>query len=256
MSSSTEEILIDYLDNTLAPEQHQQVMNLLETDANTQQSLETLQLSVALIREQAILEQVQDARASFAGGAKLVAMPASRGTAVVRSFSRSFMKVAAVLLLVIAVGGIVKYTNTSNTSVYMDNYSSFDVATARGNNNDDAVELAYRKKDWKTVETLVAAEKEKTAKNWFLAGMAALELKEYNQAIASFNAVIQKNKGAADAYYQDEAEYYLAMSYLAANRGADALPILQKIRADKDHIFYKKARTISALDLKVLSLKN
>ncbi|HTL07016.1 MAG TPA: hypothetical protein VL307_02125 [Chitinophagaceae bacterium] len=256
MSSSKEEILIDYLDNNLSPEDREKVVTLLQTDEDAQQSLDALQWSVAAIREQAIVDQVQQVRASLASSAKIVALPANRSTGIVRSFTRNSMKVAAILFLLVTAGGIIKYSTTSNTSVYMDNFSSFDIATARGNSSDDAVELAYRKKDWKAVEDIAAAANEKTAKNAFLAGMAALELKDYNQAIASFSAVLQKNSRATEAYYQDEAEYYLAMSYLAANRGAAALPILQKIRADKDHIFYKKARAISALDLQVLSLKN
>ena len=56
--------------------------------------------------------------------------------------------------------------------------------------------------------------------------------------------------------YQDEAEYYLGMSYLAAKQPAEGVAILKKIRADKDHLFYKKASAISALDLKLLELKN
>jgi hypothetical protein len=63
-------------------------------------------------------------------------------------------------------------------------------------------------------------------------------------------------KNPATAIFQDETEYYLAMSYLANSEAAQALPILEKIKADKNHLYNERVENISSIDLKVLDLKS
>ena len=61
---------------------------------------------------------------------------------------------------------------------------------------------------------------------------------------------------SGDNYFQDEADYYLALCYLAVNKTELAIPIIEKIKADTSHIYNKKAKGISAIDLKVLQYKH
>jgi len=256
MSRSNEEILIDYLDNRLEGEERLGAEQLIREDAAAAQELESFRFTVELIREAAVAEQVMEVRKSFYSTAKVVAIRKKESGAVVHSFSKNVLRVAAIVLLLVGASGVYKYSITNTSSVYEQNFTSFDLETSRGSNNDGELEKAYRNKNWTGVENIFNAQKEKTIKSWFLAGMANMELKNYTAAIISFNEVVSLNKRGAESYYQDEAEYYLAMSYLAAKQPKDAVTVLKKIRSDKDHLFYKKASSISALDLKVLELKN
>lgn len=256
MSFSKEQILIDYLDNSLGGEELVKAEQLIREDASAASELEYLRFSVELIREAAVLEQVNAVRTSFSAGAKVVSIEKKESGAVVRSFSKNMLRIAATVLLLVGAASMYKYSTTNASSVYNQNFASFDLSTSRGSNNDGELEKAYRNKNWTAVESLFSVQKEKTVKSWFLAGMAEMELKNYTAAIVSLNEVITLNKTYTESYYQDEAEYYLALSYLGANKPAEGVAILKKIRGDKDHLFYKKASAIPALDLKLLELKN
>ena len=89
----------------------------------------------------------------------------------------------------------------------------------------------------------------------FLAGMADLELKRYNDAIEHFEQVIAVNAQSGSDYFQDEAQYYLAISWLAKDKVNEALPILEKIRADKNHLYHDKVEQMSFLDLRLVQYK-
>jgi tetratricopeptide (TPR) repeat protein len=256
MSPSKEEILIDYLDNRLEGEERMNAEQLIREDASAGQVLEDLRLSVALIREAAVLEQVTEVRKAFNSTAKLVPIQKKESGAIVRSFSKTALRIAASVLLLLGAASAYKYAFTSASSVYDQNFTSFELGTSRGTNSDSELEKVYRNKNWAGVENIFSAQKEKTSKSFFLAGMADMELKNYDKAISSFNAVMSLNINSTDPSYQDEAEYYLAMSYLAAKKPTEGVAILRKIRSDKDHLFYKKASAIPALDLKLLELKN
>ena len=255
MSPSNEQILIDYLDNILDGEDRQQAEKLIGDDAAAAKELADLQFSVELVREVGVLEQVQEVRNSFAAGAKLVPMQKKENGAVVRSFSRNVFRVAAMVVVILGAASVYKYSNTTTASIFNENYASYELTSSRGTNNDGDLETAYRNKNWTGAETAFSQLTAKTAKSWFLAGMASMELKKYDQATAYFKEVIKINSNSSEPVYQDEAEYYQAMSWLAAQHPAEGLAILKKIRSDKDHLFYKKANAINALDLKVLDIK-
>jgi tetratricopeptide (TPR) repeat protein len=255
MSPSNEEILIDYLDNRLEGAERANAAQLIHEDATAAQEFGDLQFSVELIREAGIFEQVNAIRTTFTSGAKVVSIQKKEDGAIVRSFSKNALRIAAAVLLVVGAATTFKYATTSSSSVYNQNFDSFELSTSRGNNNDGELEQAYRNKNWTAVENLFAGQKEKTTKAWFLDGMAEMELKNYPTAILSFKEVLQMNSNNANVQYQDEAEYYLAMANLAAGKSAEGVAILKKIRNDKEHLFYKKASAISGLDLKLLELK-
>ncbi len=255
MSPQNEQILVDYLDNSLEGEARLQAEQLLREDAAAAQELEHLRFSVELIRETSVLDQVKEVRKSFLSGAKIVPFEKKESGAVVRSFSKTILRIAAVLLLVAGSASVYKYMATTTGSVYDKNFTSFELETSRGSNTDGEIEKAYRNKSWTSVENIFNAQKDKTSKSWFLAGMADMELKNYPAAILSFNTVMNVNRNNAVPQYQDEASYYLALSYLAAKQTTEGVAILKKIRADKDHLYNKKALSIPALDLKLLELK-
>jgi tetratricopeptide (TPR) repeat protein len=85
--------------------------------------------------------------------------------------------------------------------------------------------------------------------------MANLELKKYSEAIDAFGQVIAANAKSGDNYFQDEAEYYLALAYLASNQATKAMPLLEKIRADKNHLYNEKVNTMSSIDFGILRYK-
>jgi tetratricopeptide (TPR) repeat protein len=255
MSPSNEILLIDYIDNNLETEDRLHAEQLIREDGQAANELKAFQFAVELIREAGLQAQVAAARKEFQAGAKLIPIGKKDGGTVVRSMYKNVFRVAAMVVLFLGAAAIYEYAATNASGVFDKNYTSFDLNTSRGNNTDGDIEKAYRNKDWAAVKNIFNGQKEKSTKAWFLSGMADMELKNYTTAIASFKEVMNQNKGRADEYFQEEAEYYLAMSYLAAGQPVEGVAILQKIRADKNHLFNKKAAEMSSMDLKVLELK-
>ena len=255
MSANKEEILIDYLDNRLEGEERLSAEQLIREDPAAAQELAEFEFSVELIREAALLEQVIGVRKEF-NTAKVIPLQKKESGVVKGSFSRNALRIAASVLFLVGAASVYKYSVTSTASVYEQQFSSFELGASRGNNHEGELETAYRNKNWTAVENIFTAQKEKTTKSWFLAGMADMELKNYAVAILSFQEVIKLNRNNPAPSYQDEAEYYLAMSWLAAKQPVPAVAMLRKIRQDKEHLFYKKASAMSALDLQLLELKH
>ena len=87
---------------------------------------------------------------------------------------------------------------------------------------------------------------------YMIAGVAFLESNQPERAISNFSKVIQQNADAKTDYFEDDAEYYLAMSYLKNRQPQKALPILEKIQADPGHPYNSKLSKWFILKVKSL----
>ncbi len=249
MSANNQQILIDHLDKTLQGESLPEAEVLIRTDSQAQKDWEWLQLTVEAVQHHALHARVSAVREQMQQGRLLsVSRPAVRPV-------RAVLRVAAAAMLVIGTVIVYKFATVTPAGFYSGNYTSYELSTTRGSGETSAVEQAYRNKNWNEVISAYNALPLKTNRDHFLAGVAALELKEFTQAAEHFSAVLTSNSQTGDNYFQDEAEYYLAMSYLANDEKEKAISILKKIKADNGHLYHQKVNEMSATDLKVLELK-
>jgi tetratricopeptide (TPR) repeat protein len=175
---------------------------------------------------------------------------------MVRSLYKKYsLRAAACMLIVASSAFLFKYLSISSQSLYDRYYSSYDLNTARGAGDEQPIAKAYDAKDWSTVLSLAGTAKTKDNQTEFLAGMADLELKQYDDAISHFEEVIAVNSHAGTDYYQDESEYYLAISWLARNKVNEAMPILEKIRSNVHHQYHEKVAKMSFFDLRLAQYK-
>jgi tetratricopeptide (TPR) repeat protein len=253
MSQNSENILIDHLDNLLSGISLPETDELIRSDKNIAKEWHCLLYAVDGIREAGLYEQVSAVRKQYQTQQSFMSKPAG---GIVRSIYRNAFRVAACLFLLVGAAAIYKYNTVSSGSVYNDYYSSFELNTSRSSEAEGPIEQAFRDKKWEEVISLSEVSGPKPIKAEFLNAMANMELKKYEKAIDAFKQVIAANEKSGDSYFQDEAEYYLAMSYLANNKAAEALPILKKIKSDKNHIYNAKVKNMSALDLKILDYKS
>ncbi|HTQ27720.1 MAG TPA: tetratricopeptide repeat protein [Puia sp.] len=251
MSQNKEQILIDYLDSSLQGAAPITVAQLIREDQDMAATWLNLQLSVDIIREAGLRERVARIRRQYEQNRSASGKPA-----VVRRLNYKLLFRAAACVILLAGAAILyKYSTTTPEMLYSKYYTTYDLGTSRGEGHAEAMERAYRQKQWEVVLSLQASSKETDNKTLFLSGMAAMELKKYNQAIEDFQQVLNRNLQTRDTYFQDEAEYYLAMSYLASQQTDQAITILTKIRADKNHLFYKRVHNMSSLDWEILRYK-
>ena len=251
MEQSKQNLLVDHLDKNLEGEALQQAEGLIRDDQEAAKEWQNLQTAVEAIQETGVYDQVGAIRNQY----KAQQSGNVKSGAIVRGMSKNVLRIAATVLILIGAAVAYKYTTVNPTSMYNDYYTSFDLGTTRGSDNTDAIEEAYRNKDWNAVIALSNGLILKSNKIFFLSGMANLELKNYTAAIGTFSFILESNKRTKATSFQDEAEYYLALAYLGDNQPANALPLLEKIKADNDHLYHDKVQKMST-DLKVLEYKS
>jgi tetratricopeptide (TPR) repeat protein len=70
--------------------------------------------------------------------------------------------------------------------------------------------------------------------------MAWLQLYNYDRCISGLRKIIDKNQETGTRTMNEEAEYYLALAYIA-NKDFDlALPLLNKMHDNPDHKFHDR----------------
>jgi len=254
MESRYEHLLVNYLDRTLEESEMREIEELIHNDMEVRNQWQFMQLAVQAVEYAALNDQVAAVKDQFRAIHPLEVISEPRKG--VRVMMRNVYKVAACLLfLVIAAAGY-KYISTSATQVYKESFIPYTLGTSRGSSAINDIEQAYRNQNWKQVLTAFDNATEKDNKTLFLAGMANMHLQQYAAADKLFEQVLAHNAQTGDDYFQDEAQYYLAMSYLANNQTKEAITILQQIRTNKNHLYNRQASQISSTDLRILAFKS
>jgi tetratricopeptide (TPR) repeat protein len=270
MSLQKTNALIDHLDKDFAgsndqvsPETAAATARMISEDEEAAKEWAYLKLAVDAVQEAGLYQQVAAVRQTWesqtenASDTPIQDHPPAENPSggVVRNLYRNMMRAAAIILVVLAGGAIFKYVRLSSSSLYSEYYASYELNTSRGAAGQDAIEQAFTARNWTEVLTLSADAKTSSNKSEFLAGMADLELKRFDDAIAHFEQIIASNTHSGQDYFEDEAEYYLAMSWLAKRKVNEAMPILEKIRANKSHLYHDKVEKMSFTDLRLVQYK-
>jgi hypothetical protein len=243
------EILIDYLDRQLKPEESTQVETQLSHDKELTGELEYLKLAVDTVRRDAIRERVSAVRQSFQPSAKT--SEKSNG-AIVRNMYKTGLRVAAVFLLLVGLSVFYKYSFVSNQSIYEKNFREYELTNSRGMNARDAETEAYQNRKWDAVIADYKTQGIKSNRSIFLAAMSEMQQNRFSDAVALFEMIVSN---PSDNSFREESEYYLSLAYLMTHDVNKGVQLLQKIKADTSHTYYPMASKISSVDLKILELK-
>jgi len=251
--SNNPEYLIDQLDQSLSGAIAPELSERLILDQELAQEWQTLSLAVMAIREAGLNDKVAAIRKEF------LAQPVQETKhkpAVVRTLYKNVLRIAASIILLAGAVSIYKYSTVNSIAVYDKYYSPFELNTSRGGGSSDMMEKAFRDRNWKEVISQFNGLQVKNNKSYFLAGMADMELKNPAAAVPLFEQIINNNKQSGENYFQDEAEYYLALAYLGSNAPAKAVSLLKKIKGDKDHLYNRIVNDMSWVDLNIVEYKN
>jgi tetratricopeptide (TPR) repeat protein len=142
------------------------------------------------------------------------------------------------------------YIKASPVKLFSENYHRYDRHMLRGGSAHSALREAYSAGqmdsviwDFKNLNAPVPEE-------YLLTGIAYLEKNQPEKAIETFKTLIQKNQNSKTDYFEDDAEYYLAMSYLDNQESEKALPIFEKIKADPENRHYSDVGEIFLLSVR------
>lgn len=254
MEDRNEHLLINYFDRTLEEREMREVEELINTDLEVRRQWQYLQLAVEAVEYAALYDQVAAVRENFRTIQPVEVLQPARKSKV-RSMLRPYMQVAAAVLVLIVGTIAYKYFTVSATHVYEKTFIAYNLTTSRGQATITDIEQAYRNRNWNGVIAAANSSSLTDNKALFLAAMAHLQLKNFAAANKLFEQVLRNNAQMHDDYFQDEAQFYLAMSNLAGNHPAEAIALLQQIRADKNHLYHQQAMQVGKMDLQLLKIK-
>jgi hypothetical protein len=258
MDARNELLLIQYLDRTLEEREMREVETLINTDPEVRKQWQYLQLAVEAVEYAALYDQVSAVKESFRSIQPMEVIGASTLRKSNYFRIRTALQIAAGVLLFVTTTVAYKYFTTGATQVYQKAFIDYTLQTTRGAVSFTDLEQAYRNKNWNSVIATfhtITTSSLTDNKTLFLAGMAHLQLKQYAAASELFEHILANNTLKGDDLYQDEAQFYGAMSDLAGDNLQRAVQLLTQIRADANHLYHVQASRIGNLDWQILKIK-
>jgi tetratricopeptide (TPR) repeat protein len=247
------EKLIPYLDGELSEAENAALQTELANNVAMQQELDDLIMAKGVVKNYGLTQKVSSIHQEMM---QEMQVQDHKAKPIVRSLPQMMMRIAAAIIILVGVFGIYQYLSVSPGSLYKDQYTAYQVANMRGNTAAGTLEKAYAESKFDEVISLYTQMAAPAASEQFLAAQAYLGKEDYKNAISLFNAIIEKNKTANTGTLNDDAEYYLALSYLKNNETAKALPLFNKIHEDKGHLYHSKVSSWFLTKLKLLNWKN
>jgi uncharacterized protein HemX len=156
----------------------------------------------------------------------------------IKRILRYAMAVTAILLfLVTGIGGY-KFYQLSPETLYNELNIEYNLPTARGGESkaESRIERMYKEQNFADIIKEAQKKVELSDKGYLLTGMSHLQLNDLFAAIYSFKKLTENKR----SWYQQDAEYYLALAYLK-NRDYDhAITLMQKIRNHSGHVYRQR----------------
>lgn len=231
----TPDILIQYLDDELDPDYRLYVESQVAADPALQQLLERLRTAREAFVQYARKDAVTNIHRQVMQERK---HPPARVATI--NWVRVTLRVAAVVLLLVVIGGIVQYSLLDADRLYSSHYTQYTLSIPRDDSSASGLQQAYRNGDMQGVIELYEKRAAGQTIEHFLAGQAYLSLNDPQKAVAAFDAQLTANESLPLKPYQDDSEYYLALAYLKAGNTGKALPIFEKINREPSHIYNRE----------------
>lgn len=244
------EKLVLYLDGLLTGSERDAMEAQLQEDPALQLEYESLLETRAAVRYYGLQQQVAGIHSGMMESFQTPVRSISRGKKILR-YS---MAVAAGLLVLVGAWLAYSFFSLTPDKVFAANYQTYETVNVRDGNNTAAspFENFFTAKNYQELIRLYDAGEALDARSLFICAVAAMELKDDTRAIRSFKQALQYNRDKAQTAYNDEAEYYLALSYIRNKDFDFALPLLQKIKEEPQHAYHHKVTTRLIRKVKLL----
>lgn len=191
-------------------------------------------VAVTAVQQYSLLKQVEQIHQLYA--------PAKAKTVVHPMFTlKRVMRIAAVFLLALSTWLFYEYSTNTYNRLYNDLFTAYSVNEVRGNESGqiNALVDAYRSGQYSKSAALFATVENPTSRDLFFTAMSYLRLSKPADAVPLFNKIYAYNKLQGEGLYEDETDYYLALTWLKLNDKQKAIELFEKIKADKEHTYNK-----------------
>ena len=252
-----------YLDGSLSAEEGATLEVALEQDAELRQELENIEMTRALVREYALRDEIKSIRRTMRSEAAAVdeasprpfagmptveippsdAMKRGHVRPLYRRVSAYAGRIAAgVAILLVGLVGY-QYATLSHDDLYAEKAMLYQIAASRSAEEATAssaeqLERQYQAQRFDEVIATYEQIDDPSLMAMFLAGNAYLQVENPDQAIEAFREIVVINGSQGINRFEEDAQYYLALSYLKGDQLAEALPMLETINADPEHSYH------------------
>lgn len=230
--------LDDYL-NGLTDYNELEILFKKEGVHNTQELIAEHKLASLAVQHYNLFQQVQQVHLQFAN--KIAETQVAPEAKIIRmSPAKTFMRMAAVLVVLLGCVTAYQYITSTGNSFYKNFNENYTISIVRGTEKPGEIVEAYQKGNYKRTAELFSQINNPGNRELFLAANSFIQLNNTTKAIELYQRILTNNQTTSQKFYQDEAEYYLAMAYLKNNETQKALPILTKINGDTNHTYHDK----------------
>jgi tetratricopeptide (TPR) repeat protein len=234
--STYTDLLIQYLDGELSGEELESFEKKLAESEVLRGELENLALAKQAVRRYGLKNEISLIHGEMIEDMKTKTLPRSPVRKMIFQYA---FRVAAILIVLIGLSAVYQYLTVTPDKLFTENFHVFDLHETRGATGTN-IENAYKKDDMEAVLLEFRQLKNPQAGDFFLAGNAFLTTHQPAKAVEAFDSVRQINQSHKTHIFEEDAEYYLALSYLANKEPARAYPIFEKIHADAAHPYNKE----------------
>jgi tetratricopeptide (TPR) repeat protein len=202
--------------------------------------------AAATIQRYRILQQVQGVHQAYLqqrGPQQHTAIGQPTAKVVKLRPTKWILRIAALLVLGMGATMGYQYATNSGNKLYGELYHPYNIGVHRTapvpDEGINQVVALYEAKNFTGLTQHYAQLATPTTRETFFAALAHSELKQYDKAIALFEALLAHNKDNGNRLYNDDAEYYVGLAYLQQQQYAKAYDILNAIRNEPSHTYHE-----------------
>jgi hypothetical protein len=245
--TNRDELIVQYLDGLLSPDQHARVAARLLTDKEWQQAYERLNLAMASVHYYGIRQEVAAVHQQFL---QQHSKQQSRA-GLVRTLRIVTAAAAIILFFFISFKGYQFYMLSSD-KVYEELYVSYQVPVTRAAEPAlfTPISAAFARKDYRSVDSLRKKIKNLTPDDQLLTGIAALEKQDFSRAIKQ----LQPLDSAGNAV-QEDAQFYLTLAWIKNGDYDLAIEMMERIHDNPAHAYHKLVSSGEIRDVQMLKWK-
>ena len=203
--------------------------------------LQAHKAAAAAIQRNAVISQVSLVHQSFFERRKGFSNADGSHTAakVVKRNFKFWWSAAAILIVLPALAFMFIYVTNSPARLFASQYQTYrmNVDRSSGIVNSEPLAKDYQLKKYNDVVNDYRGLSSPTVTDKMITAFAYMELNNYEAAIPLLEGVIRSNVMTGEKLYQDEAEYYLALSYLKSKQVEQSYQLFKKIYVDDAHTF-------------------
>lgn len=226
-----DEILMKYLDGEMDQTEKEMFESQLQTDAELQQKLQSLQVAVASVKQYGTTEKVKSIHSEMMR--ELSSIHEEGKVIPIRRFVKYSLAIAASIIIILVGVNLFTSSQLSSDKLYNEAFVDYDASAVRGNENQTEVAKLYQDHNYASVVEKANAQN-LSQKDSLLVGLSYLKTNKLPKAINWLNAISLQNPTKQDA------EFYLAMSYLKNKNYSEALSLMEQIHSNPYHIYHNQ----------------